>query len=217
MMSSKETEQSDTNSRHDSAKCLQILDGARSVFRSHGYDGASMDMIAKTAGVSKGTLYVYFQSKEALFRKLILKDRLNQAESFLAGAVKEGSLQDQLTKIGRVFLSVMLSPEKLSTIRMVIGATEKFPEFGALLYEAGPKKGMEDFGRYLAKYVAKGELNCPDTELAACQFLDLCSSRITKRTLFQPNNAPSQQEIDANVASAVHVFMAAYGTTGKAS
>ena len=51
----------------DSEKRRQILDGAREVFRAKGYEGASMDAIAKAAGVSKGTLYVYFTNKDELF------------------------------------------------------------------------------------------------------------------------------------------------------
>ncbi|WP_346908357.1 TetR/AcrR family transcriptional regulator [uncultured Roseibium sp.] len=207
-----DTETEKTTPRPDTAKYRQILNGAREVFLSHGYDGASMDQIARTAGVSKGTLYVYFPGKEALFRELILKDRLKQAEALLDCAAGEGNLRDTLTKIGRVFIEQMFNPERLSTIRMVIGATEKFPEFGNLLYEAGPKKGMETFGRFLKKYVAKGELTCPDTELAAAQFMDLCSSRIGKRAMFQPGHLPAPEDVDANVASAVHMFLAAYGT-----
>ena len=57
----------------DSAKRRQILDGARRVFLSAGFDGASMGEIAKAARVSKGTLYVYFDSKEALFEALTLE------------------------------------------------------------------------------------------------------------------------------------------------
>lgn len=197
--------------RPDTAKYRQILNGAREVFLSHGYDGASMDQIAKTAGVSKGTLYVYFPGKEALFRELILKDRMKQAEALIDCAAGEGSLYDSLTKIGRVFIDQMFNAERLSTIRMVIGAIEKFPEFGVLLYEAGPKKGMETFGRFLAKHVERGNLNCSDTELAACQFMDLCGSRIGKRAMFHPGHMPAQDEINANVEAAVRMFLAAYG------
>ena len=64
----------------ESAKRRQILDGARRVFLADGFDGASMNDIARVAGVSKGTLYVYFDSKEALFEALIREDRKQQAE-----------------------------------------------------------------------------------------------------------------------------------------
>ncbi len=62
------------------AKRRQIIDGARTVFLSDGFDGASMNDIAHVAGVSKGTLYAYFDSKEQLFEALIREDRAQQAE-----------------------------------------------------------------------------------------------------------------------------------------
>ena len=62
-------------------KRRQILDGARQVFLRAGYDGASMGEIAKAAGVSKGTLYSYFASKEGLFERLILDERTSLAEA----------------------------------------------------------------------------------------------------------------------------------------
>src|SRR5262245_57788790 len=51
----------------DSAKRRQILDGARRVFLEHGFDGASVNDIVRATGVSKGTIYAYFPSKERLF------------------------------------------------------------------------------------------------------------------------------------------------------
>ena len=57
----------------DSAKRRQILDGARQVFLTQGFDAASMMDIAKAAGVSKGTLYVYFKDKDDLFDGMVRK------------------------------------------------------------------------------------------------------------------------------------------------
>jgi hypothetical protein len=50
----------------DGAKRRQIIEGARRVFLAQGFDAASMGAIARAAGVSKGTLYVYFENKERL-------------------------------------------------------------------------------------------------------------------------------------------------------
>ena len=66
--------------REDSAKRRQILDGARAVFLADGFDAASMNEIARAAGVSKGTLYVYFDSKDELFAALIREEKREQAE-----------------------------------------------------------------------------------------------------------------------------------------
>ena len=50
------------------AKRRQVMEGARTIFLSEGFDGASMNDIARAAGVSKGTLYVYFDFEGAIVR-----------------------------------------------------------------------------------------------------------------------------------------------------
>src|SRR5437764_5156990 len=60
----------------DSSKRRQILDGARKVFMDLGFDGASMGEIARAAGVSKGTLYVYFADKSRLFEAIVEEETL---------------------------------------------------------------------------------------------------------------------------------------------
>src|SRR6202000_2392037 len=62
----------------DSSKRRQILDGARKVFMDLGFDGASMGEIARAAAVSKGTLYVYFADKCALFEAILEEETLEQ-------------------------------------------------------------------------------------------------------------------------------------------
>src|SRR3979411_1598701 len=62
----------------DSSKRRQILDGARKFFLDLGFDGASMGEIARAAGVSKGTLYVYFTDKNRLFEAIVEEEVLDQ-------------------------------------------------------------------------------------------------------------------------------------------
>src|SRR3954471_17370888 len=64
----------------DNAKRRQIIEGARAVFLSQGFDAASMNDIARKAGVSKGTLYVYFRNKEELFEAITEHECGMQAE-----------------------------------------------------------------------------------------------------------------------------------------
>ena len=70
----------------DRAKRRQILEGANHVFLTHGFDAASMGAIALHAGVSKGTLYVYFKSKEELFGAIV-EDQRSSAYSRIETAV----------------------------------------------------------------------------------------------------------------------------------
>src|SRR5437763_15758917 len=62
----------------DTSKRRQILDGARKLFLDLGFDGASMGEIARAAGVSKGTLYVYFADKNRLFEAIVEQESLEQ-------------------------------------------------------------------------------------------------------------------------------------------
>src|ERR1700755_1345366 len=65
----------------DNSKRRQILDGARKVFMDLGFDGASMGEIARSAGVSKGTLYVYFADKNRLFEAIVEEEALEQGKA----------------------------------------------------------------------------------------------------------------------------------------
>ena len=65
----------------DSSKRRQILDGASKVFLDLGFDGASMGEIARAAGVSKGTLYVYFADKNRLFEAIVEREMLDQQKN----------------------------------------------------------------------------------------------------------------------------------------
>src|SRR6201994_3807762 len=64
----------------DSSKRRQILDGASKVFMELGFDGASMGEIARAAGVSKGTLYVYFADKNRLFEAIVEEEAIEQGK-----------------------------------------------------------------------------------------------------------------------------------------
>src|SRR6476620_4866768 len=64
----------------ESSKRRQILDGARKMFMDLGFDGASMGEIARAAGVSKGTLYVYFADKNRLFEAIVEEEALQHGQ-----------------------------------------------------------------------------------------------------------------------------------------
>src|ERR1700761_1490655 len=89
----------------DSAKRRQIIDGARSVFLAQGFDAASMSDIARAAGVSKGTLYVYFQSKEQLFAAIVQGEGLDHAEHNFHLDPADADVESVLTRIGTALVT----------------------------------------------------------------------------------------------------------------
>lgn len=192
-------------------KRRQIMAGARQVFRRAGFDGASMGEIARAARVSKGTLYTYFVSKEALFEALTLDERSGLAEALFQLDLGEPDPRTVLRRLGCSFLETMVRSEHVSAVRMVIGVADKFPRIGQVFFEAGPYQGMSRLAAYLDRQVAAGRLAIADTEMAAQQFLDLCSAWIMKRRLFAVGAAPSAAEIEHRVDQALVMFFAAYG------
>jgi len=195
----------------ENAKRRQILDGARQVFLSQGFDGASMGEIAKVAGVSKGTLYVYFDSKEKLFEALTIEEKSSLAEVLFKLDADDPDVRAVLTKLGQTYLRYMGRPEHVSSVRMVIGAAEKFPGLGQAFFEAGPRQGAARLKAYLDKQVQAGRLSIQDTGVAAQHFLDLCGSGAMRRLLFAVGETPTEEEIDSTVENAIRVFFAAYG------
>jgi len=194
----------------DPAKRAQILEGAQSVFLAEGYEGASMSLIARAAGVSKGTLYVYFANKEALFAAFIeAVCRRSTADAFeaLSGA---GPARERLAAFGRLFLGFKLSPEPHAVERLVIGESSKFPELGRAFYNAGPKHGIGLLTAFLRRRIEAGELNIDDPALAADQFIGLCLADLMLKRRMGVIETATPQRIGYIVDHAVDVFLKAY-------
>ena len=198
------------------AKRRQILDGARRVFLADGFDGASMNDIARVAGVSKGTLYVYFDSKESLFEALIREDRKQQAERLV---IPEGAADPRapLAAFGRDLLALMTQPEMLAQVRIVIAATGKFPNLGRAFYESGPCYGETRLAERLEAWRRAGLLQFQDGRVAARQFIDLCKSGVFGACLFGVTESATPKAIAETVARAVEIFMRVYGADNAAS
>jgi AcrR family transcriptional regulator len=195
----------------DTAKRQQILEGARRIFRHDGFDGASIGDIVRAAGVSKGTLYAYFPSKEKLFEAVVTEDRRKQAEVLFTLDENDRDIARVLKRLGQTFLDMLLAPESLAFLRIVIGASAKFPDIGRAFFDSGPCYGSARLGAYFERLTAQGALSVDDPKRAARQFLDLCKSGIHLRMMLGDERAPAPDEISHNLDSAVRVFLAAYG------
>src|SRR3982074_1984469 len=115
-----ETEKPELVEHEESAKRRQIMEGAREVFLTQGFDAASMGEIARQAGVSKGTLYVYFDSKEALFEAIVEEECQAQAEQVFALDSNDHDVEAVLTRLGYAFVRFLCRPGGQSSLRTVI-------------------------------------------------------------------------------------------------
>ncbi|UVF22702.1 TetR/AcrR family transcriptional regulator (plasmid) [Microvirga terrae] len=189
-------------------KKRQILDGARQVFLLNGYAGASMDEIAIQAGVSKGTLYNHFDSKDDLFRSLIDSEAERITRELPSPDPKDLDPASALRQIGIAVLVVMEAPATMATLRLVIGALGRFPRLGEefLTQSLGPtiKRIAED----LDTHVADGDIQIQDTHAAAMQFARWCLAHAIGRILV-PNQP---QEPQADCSAWVEQVLRAFGT-----
>jgi AcrR family transcriptional regulator len=195
---------------NDTGKRRQILDGARRVFLASGFDAASMNEIARTAGVSKGTLYVYFDSKEALFASLLRHDKRAQVEQLCQFSADHVDLRAALLDMGVRLLTAMLAPDRIAQFRTVIAVSARFPEIGQAFYEAGPEYGRAALADFLRERARAAGLEIDNHEVAAEQLLDLCKSHLMLRAVLNVEPAPDAAMIESCVRDAVDTFLRAY-------
>jgi len=159
------------SSKDKSDKAQAILAGALEVFTTCGYSAASMDRIAKAAGVSKPTLYSYFQDKEFLFVALIqqLTQRPSQILSNLHSAADVPSSPEQiLHHLATSVLSEFVANQPLlSLMRLIIGESERFPELAQTFVREIQKPILEQLSCFLS---AHPHLHFPDPQVAARVF-----------------------------------------------
>jgi len=194
----------------ESAKRRQIIEGARALFLAQGFDAASMGEIARGAGVSKGTLYVYFDSKEHLFEAIVEDERRAQAEQVFSLDSADHDVRAVLTRLGEAFVHYLARPGAVSAIRTVIAIADRMPNIGRKFYEFGPQCGIARVAEYLQAQVEAGLLEIDDVEVAAAQFLDSCQSTMFKPVMFNAGGPPSEERIHHVVGIAVRTFLAAY-------
>ena len=199
-----------THADDGSAKRRQIIEGARSVFMARGFDAASMADIAKAAGVSKGTLYVYFKDKDELFSAIVQGVCSFQAEGVFDFDPDNHDVEAVLLQHGKAFANNICDPARLSPLRAVIAIADRMPDLGKKLYETGPAAGTAKLATYLRAQVEAGVLAIEDCEIAAAQFIEMCHATMFKPVLFNFAPPPSRQRIDHVVGIAVRTFLAAY-------
>ena len=193
----------------DSSKRRQILEGARKVFMDLGFDGASMGEIARSAGVSKGTLYVYFADKNRLFEAIVEEETLEQAKV----AFNFDPARDVLTTLmefGQAYIQMLCRPGGGSATRTVMAIAERMPEVGRRFYSNVVAHTIARLAGYLETRAAAGDLEIGNCELAATQFMQLCQASLFMPFIFQAAPAPSAEQIAQVVESATRMFLAGY-------
>lgn len=188
-----------------------VLAGAREVFLTQGFEGASVDDIARAAGVSKATLYSYFPDKRLMFLEVAKAECCKQAvdaENKISPQVK---LQDALMIAAVTLVEFFTSEFYLRMFRVVVAESERFPELGRQFYETGPLMGRNRMVAYLTDAESRGELHIADKALAADMFCEMCRTELVTQLLCGVKSKVTQAEKDRVINGAVAMFMARFG------
>ncbi|MEO1155519.1 MAG: TetR/AcrR family transcriptional regulator, partial [Pseudomonadota bacterium] len=121
-------------------KHAQVLEGARTVFLRDGFEGASVDDIARSAGVSKATLYSYFPDKRILFMEVAKSECLRQEEATDEMIGHHAPPREALGIAAERMMRLFLSDLGRNVFRVCVAESERFPELGKEFWESGPAR-----------------------------------------------------------------------------
>lgn len=195
-------------------KVEQVLEGACQVFLADGFEGASVDKIARVAGVSKATLYSYFPDKRLLFGEVAKCECQRQADRATTAIDMNAPADQVLRSVAAHLIGFLTSDFGRRMFRICVAETSRFPELGRAFYTSGPQLVRDMLVGFFEKAIAGGELEIDDLDLAAHQFAELCKSVIFARLVFGVQTEFTQPEIDRVIEGAVRMFMARYEKKG---
>ena len=194
----------------DPGKRAAILDAAKRLFVSQGFERVSMDQIAAEAGVSKLTVYSHFGDKDSLFTEAVRAHCEEGMPTTLFVAEPDTPVRERLIAIGNAFFSMIMTPEAIAGHRILCSPQIATSSMPAAFWEAGPQRVQESFAELLERRVANGELEIGDCQRAATQFFTLLKGEPHAHAVFGFCCGGSVDSPAEHVASVVELFLRAY-------
>jgi AcrR family transcriptional regulator len=165
----------------------EICAAALMVFAEKGFAAARLDEIARKAGVSKGTLYLYFKDKEDLFRAVV-RDTVAPNIDTLRGMIEGVDLP--FAQIVRMFLprfaEITMRVPVGPVAKMVIGESRNFPELAKVWHDEIVSKAIAMMTNLIAKAQERGEVRVGDPRLHAFTLMGPMVLGVLWRETLQP-------------------------------
>ena len=150
-------EASGVRKERSAARREAILAAALEEFTGQGFEATRLDDVARRAGVAKGTIYLYFRDKDALFQELIhtmLTPVVGSLEALSSADVPMRVLADQMADI---FVTEIFSNKRREVIRLMISEGRRFPKLAEFYYREVLSRIMAAMRSLLERAVARGE------------------------------------------------------------
>ena len=145
--------------RRKDARPGEILSAGISEFQEHGFHRANLTRIAKTAGISKGTIYLYFDSKEALFLAAIeehITSVMGESEAQLAEV--DGTTRDLLKHLLKNMYARFVHGEAQPLFRILLTEGDRMPDVITAYHTMTIQRGTTLLRAILARGVERGEV-----------------------------------------------------------
>lgn len=182
------------------------------MFIQHGFEGSSMEVIAKAAGVARQTLYNRFpDGKEALFGAVA--ERMWRAFPVMDIASDEAALADPelgLKTIGSGVASFWSPPLAVDFLRMVISEGPRFPQLTKRFFEVGKTPAVSAVRDYIAELGLRGTLTITNADLAAQQFLGMIDETVLWVRVMGDSSPLTEEKREEVVNQAVAIFLNFY-------
>ncbi|MEN0652716.1 MULTISPECIES: TetR/AcrR family transcriptional regulator [Hyphobacterium] len=176
----------------------EILDAALAVFTEQGFAAARVDDIAKRAGLSKGAVYLYFPSKDAMLNALVEQSAglvAQSAERMVAASAPDDPEQ-AFRAVLRMVLTVLSDPEVSAAPRLVLSEAPRFPELAAYYRTHVIDIGQRAFRALFAAGIARGTFRAVDPDAAMRTLMGPVIAHMLLTTVF---NRPGDPDHDPGV------------------
>ncbi|MBZ9784065.1 TetR/AcrR family transcriptional regulator [Pseudomonas sp. REP124] len=197
------------NPGESASRPVRILAAAGRMFIEHGYEGASMEEIAKAAAVTRQTLYNRFpDGKESLF--VAVAERMWEAFPVMNVAIDERALSDPrrgLMQIATAFACFWSGPTAADFLRMVIMEGRRFPVLASRFDEVIQAPAMTVISDYLAELARRGALAVQEPETAARDFMEMLDGRVLWKQVRANSEPLAREEIEQIVERTVDAFL----------
>jgi len=166
------TEPSPRWRRRPTERPAEILAAALDVFAERGLAGARVEDIAARAGVSKGTVYLYFPGKEELFRATI-RDRVARTLEGLASATPAGAPTERLRGFVRAYWAHLRRPHFASLYRLIMAELPQFPDLTRFFAEEVSGKVNDLLAAIVDDGVSRGDFRAVEPRVASRMIMSL--------------------------------------------
>ncbi len=182
----------------------EILSAALSFFSTKGYAATRLDEVAREAGVSKGTLYLYFESKQALFKAVVVEFVLPQIEQAEETAEQfDGSIRELMINLLQQWQSHVLDTELCGISKMMIAEASNFPDLAEFYFEHVIMRARRFVARLIQQGIEQGEFHPCDIDYTARAFL----TPMIFSAIWQHSLAPFDKDFDTHKYLSTHVTL----------